>query len=60
MRSFAAHVQNELSPTMPFVAVGDVHGRADLLDLLLAKIGLDNAEPVIFLGDYVDRGPNSA
>lgn len=47
-------------------AVGDVHGRLDLLDLLLAKIQADIAgrrpakNLVIFLGDLVDRGPQSA
>ena len=45
-------------------AVGDVHGRADLLEKLLDAIKLDAeaaaAEPVIiFLGDIVDRGPDS-
>ena len=45
-------------------AIGDIHGRADLLDDILEKIdkdasGLDNAT-LIFLGDYVDRGPASS
>lgn len=45
-------------------AVGDVHGRSDLLGALLDFIELDakkrKQEPrVIFLGDIVDRGPNS-
>lgn len=46
-------------------AVGDVHGRADLLARLLASIRADAAsrpEPrrlLVFLGDYVDRGPDS-
>lgn len=47
-------------------AVGDVHGRSDLLDLLLSKITADaraHAElhpVVVFLGDYIDRGGDSA
>lgn len=46
-------------------AVGDIHGRFDLLDQLLMQIERD-AEPaadlvkyIVFLGDYVDRGPQS-
>jgi serine/threonine protein phosphatase 1 len=44
-------------------AVGDVHGRQDLLAKLIGKIQKDRADreaTVIFLGDYVDRGPDSA
>ncbi|PZA12823.1 serine/threonine protein phosphatase [Rhodopseudomonas palustris] len=46
-------------------AVGDVHGRADLMDRLFHKIDHDLAKrPIVrpicvFLGDYVDRGPKS-
>lgn len=45
-------------------AVGDVHGRADLLDVLLEKIVRDAAsapatQSLVFVGDYIDRGPNS-
>ncbi len=46
-------------------AVGDIHGRADLLDRLVDKIGADartRPEPrkvLVYLGDYVDRGPDS-
>lgn len=47
-------------------AIGDVHGCADLLGELLTRIRQDNDERstrltrLIFLGDIVDRGPNSA
>lgn len=47
-------------------AVGDIHGRLDLLNDLLERIERDNAEraeadtQLIFLGDLVDRGPQSA
>ena len=46
-------------------AVGDIHGRLDLLDELFACIRRDFARRqdvptlLIFLGDYVDRGPDS-
>jgi len=46
--------------------VGDIHGRADLLSHVLGAIERDwNARPAarrfeIYLGDYVDRGPDSA
>ncbi len=46
-------------------AIGDIHGRLDLLDMLLASIRDDretrSEAPVIliFLGDYIDRGPDS-
>ena len=47
-------------------AVGDVHGRLDLLDQLLDKIHEDiKRRParkvlLVFVGDLIDRGPNSA
>lgn len=46
-------------------AVGDVHGRADLLAQLFSEIDADlNAHPApraihVLLGDYIDRGPDS-
>jgi serine/threonine protein phosphatase 1 len=46
-------------------AVGDVHGRLDLLDQLLAAIEQDvGRRPprktlLVFLGDLIDRGPDS-
>lgn len=49
---------------MRIYAVGDIHGRADLLDELLRRIDVDRADGKaecleIFLGDYIDRGPTS-
>ncbi len=46
-------------------AVGDIHGRADLLARMFEKLENDarpaGAKPVVvFLGDYIDRGPDSA
>jgi serine/threonine protein phosphatase 1 len=47
-------------------AIGDIHGRLDLLEGLLGQIARDDAErdgpagELIFLGDLIDRGPDSA
>lgn len=45
-------------------AIGDVHGRSDLLEELLALIkaecaGSTDTVHLVLLGDYVDRGPDS-
>ena len=50
---------------MPLLyAIGDIHGRRDLLDPLLDAIVRDADENgqtprIVFLGDVVDRGPES-
>jgi serine/threonine protein phosphatase 1 len=44
-------------------AVGDIHGCLDLLQELLRRIEADaarRAHRLVFLGDYIDRGPDSA
>jgi len=47
-------------------AIGDIHGRRDLLDDVLDQIdrqdakNAGNASEIIFLGDLIDRGPDSA
>ena len=56
-------------PSLPaelrIYAIGDIHGRLDLLNELLARITSDVAlrpttTPLyVFLGDYIDRGPSS-
>ncbi|UCG72582.1 MAG: metallophosphoesterase [Chromatiales bacterium] len=49
----------------PLDIVGDVHGEIDALDALLAELGYagDGQHPdgrqLVFLGDLVDRGPDS-
>jgi len=48
-------------------AIGDLHGRADLMAEMLQRIAADsstatqvNETVLVFLGDYIDRGPDSA
>ncbi|MEU2249921.1 polynucleotide kinase-phosphatase [Streptomyces sp. NPDC019224] len=50
--------------TGPFDVIGDIHGCRSELDTLLGKLGyVDGAHPegrtAVFVGDLVDRGPDS-
>jgi len=40
-------------------AVGDIHGELAKLDALLAGLPIEGLDRLVFLGDYVDRGPDS-
>ena len=61
--------KKEKPPAIPdgtrIYAVGDIHGRRDLMDSLLDRIaadlqGFEGHSEIVFLGDYIDRGPDSA
>lgn len=43
-----------------YFAIGDIHGEDELLHALLAQIEpiLQSGDTVVFMGDYVDRGPS--
>ena len=45
----------------PIYAIGDIHGQAAELDRALDLIEADGGAdaPIVFLGDYTDRGPDS-
>jgi serine/threonine protein phosphatase 1 len=59
------HAKPRLPDGVRIYAIGDIHGRADLLQSLLTVIDADlrRSRPRraihVFLGDYVDRGPDS-
>ena len=40
-------------------AIGDIHGCYRALEALLASLPLKNGDTLVFLGDLVDRGPDS-
>jgi serine/threonine protein phosphatase 1 len=45
---------------MATIAIGDIHGHRDALDDVLSQLtGLGSDDTVVFLGDYIDRGPHS-
>jgi serine/threonine protein phosphatase 1 len=41
-------------------AIGDVHGQMPMLEALLAALPRTKNDTTVFLGDYIDRGPDSA
>src|SRR5262245_53927524 len=46
---------------MPTIAIGDIHGNLSALEDLLEKVmpALSKRDHLVFLGDYIDRGPDS-
>jgi serine/threonine protein phosphatase 1 len=46
---------------MATVAIGDVHGNREALEDLLGRLAIElqTQDTVVFLGDYIDRGPDS-
>ncbi len=43
------------------LVIGDIHGALDHLQRLLSRLPtLDASDTLVFLGDYIDRGPDSA
>ncbi|HVT79439.1 MAG TPA: metallophosphoesterase family protein [Phycisphaerae bacterium] len=42
------------------LAIGDIHGCLAQFDALIGAVGLTPSDHLILLGDYVDRGPESA
>ena len=51
-RSFTA-------PTPRTIAIGDIHGHSRALASLLAQVEPRPEDTIVFLGDYVSRGPDS-
>lgn len=50
-------------PSTPLCVIGDVHGRSDLLDLLVRQICASQTTAgmrVVLVGDLIDRGPDAA
>ena len=42
------------------IAIGDIHGCLAALDAVLDAIAIEPSDSLILLGDFVDRGPDSA
>lgn len=42
-----------------YIAITDIHGELGKLNNLLAKIDIKPDDTFVFMGDYIDRGPDS-
>jgi len=53
-------LENPPRPQITVAVIGDIHGRADLLEKLLGRLSKEWPDAkLVFVGDYVDRGPDS-
>ena len=41
------------------LAIGDIHGHLEKLSRLLEVVAPTDQDQMVFLGDYIDRGPQS-
>jgi serine/threonine protein phosphatase 1 len=51
--------ENMKNPDRRLLAVGDIHGHREKLSRLLELVAPTGQDQVVFLGDYIDRGPQS-
>ncbi len=42
-----------------YIAISDIHGELNKLENVLSKINIKPDDVFIFMGDYIDRGPDS-
>jgi serine/threonine protein phosphatase 1 len=61
---FGTPMRAKLPEGLRIYAVGDIHGRADLLDRMHALVAADAAaftgpREIVYLGDFIDRGRDS-
>ena len=41
------------------IAITDIHGESGKLNDLIAKLHVKPDDTIVFMGDYIDRGPDS-
>jgi serine/threonine protein phosphatase 1 len=45
---------------MKTYAIGDLHGELQMLEAMLDRLPLTAEDTIVFLGDYIDRGPDAS
>ena len=44
---------------MRYIVITDIHGEREKLDSVLSQIEMRPDDVFVFMGDYIDRGPDS-
>lgn len=57
--SIESSINSDIQQASRLIAIGDIHGCYDELDMLIKYIKPTSTDTIIFLADYIDRGPNS-
>jgi serine/threonine protein phosphatase 1 len=57
LRRRSRQIENTASATGRLFAIGDIHGCIDELSTMLGAIAPARGDTVVFVGDYIDRGP---
>lgn len=52
--------RHRFANSMRLLSIGDIHGYTTALKALLCEIRLESGDQLVFLGDYVDKGPDVA
>ncbi len=40
-------------------SIGDIHGQRPMLDLMIDRVPFQKDDEIVFIGDFIDRGPDS-
>ena len=57
--TFKKKMERSMTSNGRLIAIGDIHGCIKKLENLLKYLSIRNNDRVVFLGDYIGRGPNS-
>lgn len=55
----SVELESHSAPSGRLLAIGDIHGCAEELNVLLKAVAPGPGDRLVFVGDYVDRGPAS-
>lgn len=52
-------IELSLTDNYRIIAISDIHGHIDVLKQLLIDVGLTDEDHLVFIGDFINKGPNN-